>query len=56
MDKSLDGLLNQFTAWKYSFDAKGLQVNKPKTTILASNPLAKCPVDPSKKMYGVCKK
>ena len=48
MDKSLDGLLKQFKAWKYSFGAKGLQVNMPKTTILVSNPLAKCPVDPSK--------
>ena len=46
MDKSLDGLLNQFTAWKYSFDANGLQVNMPKTKILVSNPLAKFPVDP----------
>ena len=34
MDESLDGLLNQFTAWKDSFDAKGFWFNMSKTKIL----------------------
>ena len=49
MDESLDGLLNQFTAWKVSFDVKGLRVNMSKTKILVSNTLAEHPC-------GVCKK
>ena len=56
VDESLDRLLNQFTAWKDSFDAKGLQVNMSKTKILVSNPLAERPVDPSKYPCGVRKK
>ena len=36
MDESLDGLLNHFTTWKDSFDAKGLGVNMSKTKILVS--------------------
>ena len=38
MDESLDGLLNQFLAWKDNFDARGLWVNMSKTKILVSNP------------------
>ena len=38
MDESLDGLLNQFIAWKDNFDARGLRVNISKTKILVSNP------------------
>ena len=55
MDESLDGLLNQFTAWKDSFDAKGLRVNMSKTKILVSNALSERPVDPTKYKCGVCK-
>ena len=56
MEESLDGLLNQFTAWKDSFDAKGLWVNMSKTKILVSNSPLERPVDPSKYPCGVCKK
>ena len=56
MDESLDGLLNQFTAWKDISDATGLRVNMFKAKILVSNPLAERPVDPSKYPCVVCKK
>ena len=51
MDESLDGLINQLTAWKDSFYAKELWVNMSKTKILVSNPLA----NPSKYACGACK-
>ena len=56
MVESLDGLLNQSTAFIYSFDAKGLRVNMSKTKILLSNPQAECLIEPSKYPCGVCKK
>ena len=56
MGESLDGLLNQFTAWKDSFDAKELWVYISKTKILVGNALAERLVDPSKYQHSVCKK
>ena len=46
MNESLEGLVNQFTAGKDSFSAKGLRVNMSKTKVLISNPLAEKQVDP----------
>ena len=56
MDESLDGLLNHSTAWKYSFDAKGLRVNMSRTKMLVRNALAERTVNPSKYSCNVCKK
>ena len=56
MHESLDGLLNHFTAWKDSFDAKELRVNMSRTKILVRNALAQRTVNPSKYPCNVCKK
>ena len=55
MDAPLGSLLNQFTAWKGSFDTKRLQVYMYKTKIVIHNPLAEHQVDPSKCPCSVCK-
>ena len=56
IDESSDGLLNQFIAWKDSFDAKGFRVNMSKTEILVSNSISEHPLDPSKYPCSVSKK